>query len=277
MSQEVTSDEQQGMIRRALAILKKRGVNVLVRAATLRVRGMLASRAKSFQTHQHLFIGKSGIEIGGPSAAFARGGIFPVYPVVRTLDNCNYSDSTAWDAGIDSGTAFRYDRNQPDGRQYIAEATALNALPSNGYDFVLSSHMLEHTANPILALSEWKRLLKGQGVLVLILPNKQYTFDHLRPTTTLAHLIQDFNAGVAEDDMTHLEEVLAFHDLGRDPDAGDAADFQNRCKDNVQNRCLHHHVFDVELTMALLEYVGFQWKSVEVIAPYHILALAQVK
>ena len=267
------------MIHRAFTILKRRGLSVLVRAATLRVRGILASRAKSFQTHRHLFIGKSGIEIGGPSSAFARSGIIPVYPIVHNLDNCNYSDSTVWDAGFNSGSAFRYDGNKQNGRQYIGEATALNFLASNAYDFVLSSHMLEHTANPILALTEWKRLLRDQGVLVLILPNKQYTFDHLRSTTTLAHLKQDFKAGTAEDDMTHLPEVLALHDYGRDPDAGDAADFHNRCKNNVQNRCLHHHVFDVELTMGLLKYVGFQLESLEVISPYHILALAlaQVK
>jgi hypothetical protein len=53
-----------------------------------------------------------------------------------------------------------------------------------------------------------------------LLPDKRRTFDHRRPVTTLAHLIADLNADMAEDDLTHLPEILALHDLERDPDAG---------------------------------------------------------
>ena len=56
--------------------------------------------------------------------------------------------------------------------QHIVEATSLKGLPSNSCDFVLSSHMLKHTANPMLALSELRRLLVDRGILVLVLPDK---------------------------------------------------------------------------------------------------------
>jgi hypothetical protein len=67
---------------------------------------------------------------------------------------------------------------------------------------VLSSHCLEHVANPILALREWLRVMTPDGTLVLVLPHKEGTFDHQRPTTTLGHMIDDYER---EDDMTPRE------------------------------------------------------------------------
>lgn len=262
------------MIRKAIRIFQARGIAVLLRATSARVRGLLASQAKSFLAYQNRFIGKSGIEIGGPSPVFSRRGIFPVYPIVQSLDNCNYRATTVWEGSINQGKTFRFDPRKPAGQQHIAEAAALTELPSGAYDFVLSSHMLEHTANPILALSEWKRLLTEDGALVLLLPNKSQTFDHRRPVTTMEHLIADFNAGMTEDDLTHLPEILTLHDLKRDPEAGDMAAFKSRSTRNFENRCLHHHVFDTRLAADLLNYAGFKIWAVEEIAPHHILVLA---
>jgi hypothetical protein len=135
--------------------------------------------------------------------------------------------------------------------------------------------MLEHTANPILALLEWKRLLTDGGTLVLLLPDKRHTFDHRRPVTTLEHLADDFKAGRGADDLTHLPEILELHDLERDPDAADMEAFKARSRRNLENRCLHHHVFDVRLARELVEYSGLKVSAIEEIGPHHILVLAQ--
>ncbi|MFS2033155.1 methyltransferase domain-containing protein [Polaromonas sp. CT11-55] len=236
---------------------------------------MLAKQSALLRIYQNSFIGKSGIEIGGPSQAFSRRGVFPVYPMVGNLDNCNFGANTVWEGTLQQGKTFVFDSAKPAGQQYLAETTALGELPSGAYDFVLSSHMLEHTANPILALLEWKRLLVDGGTLVLLLPDRRHTFDHRRPVTTLSHLMADFKAGVGEDDLTHLPEILALHDLGRDPDAGDMDSFKARSLRNVENRCLHHHVFDTRLASELVEYIGLDVHGVEEIVPHHILLLAQ--
>jgi len=263
------------MIRRAIHILQSRGIRGLTRAAVVRVRGLLTRPSALLLTYQERFSGKSGIEIGGPSQAFSRRGVFPVYPLVGRLDNCNFGASTVWEGRLQEGKTFLFDPAKPAGQQYLAETTALGELPSGAYDFVLSSHMLEHTANPILALQEWKRLLADGGTLVLLLPDKRHTFDHRRPVTTLAHLIDDFNAGMGEDDLTHLPEILALHDLERDPDAGDVMAFKARSMLNVENRCLHHHVFDVRLAQELVEHTGMTVHAIQEIRPHHILLLAQ--
>lgn len=263
------------MIGKIFHILRLRGIAGLAFAISSRVRGLLAARAKSFQLCENLFAEKAGIEIGGPSRAFAAGGVFPVYPIVGNLDNCTFGNVTVWEGCIEEGRTFQFDRRKSAGLQHIAEASEMETFPSATYDFVLSSHVLEHVANPIRALSEWKRLLRGQGVLVLLLPDKDKTFDHRRPVTTLAHLVADFKAGTKEDDLTHLPEILALHDLTRDPEAGDATAFRSRSLQNLRNRCLHHHVFDIRLAADLAEYMGLEVKAVEAIQPHHILLVAQ--
>ncbi len=129
---------------------------------------------------------------------------------------------------------------------------------ANSYDFVLSSHALEHVANPLLALVEWVRSIKANGILTLVVPHKEGTFDHRRPTTTLQHLISDFERATAESDTTHLTEILQLHDLSRDPEAGDFDAFSARAKRNLENRGLHHHVFNTPLAVDVISYLRLQ-------------------
>jgi SAM-dependent methyltransferase len=263
------------MIKKILNILRTRGISGLMSAVYFRLCNLLPVRAASFHDIESLLRGRNGIEIGGPSQVFTAKGIFPVYPIAGRLDNCNFGGTTVWEGDIKEGQTFRFDRNKPEGRQYIVEATAMECIPSASYDFVLSSHALEHTANPILALSEWIRLLKVHGTLVLLLPHKDGTFDHRRPVTTMQHLVADFKAGMAEDDLTHMPEILALHDLERDPEAGDHAAFKVRSARNFENRCFHHHVFDTRLAVTLVDHMGLQILAVEAIRPMHILVVAQ--
>lgn len=263
------------MINKILNILRRRGISGLLSTAYFRLSHLLPIRAESFHNLESSLRGRSGIEIGGPSQVFTARGIFPVYPIAGHLDNCNFGGITVWEGDIKEGQTFQFDRSKPAGRQFIVEASAMESIPSASYDFVLSSHVLEHTANPILALSEWIRLLKDQGTLVLLLPHKDGTFDHRRPVTTMQHLIADFNAGMTEDDPTHMPEIMALHDLERDPGAGDLATFRARSERNFENRCFHHHVFDTHLAVSLADHMGLQIRAVEAIRPMHILIVAQ--
>src|SRR5271165_5145609 len=135
--------------------------------------------------------------------------------------------------------------------------------------------MLEHTANPLKAISEWLRVLKPGGTLFLVLPHKDGTFDHRRPITTIQHLIEDFERETTEADLTHLPEILSLHDLAMDPPAGTLEQFKERSLKNLENRCLHHHVFDTELVVELVDHMGLQIRAVEVSLPYNIFMIAQ--
>lgn len=71
--------------------------------------------------------------------------------------------------------------------------------------------MLEQTSNPLTALAEWRRLLRPEGGLILVLPHRDGTFERRRPVTSLQQLIEDFEHGTAEDDQTHIPEILRLH------------------------------------------------------------------
>jgi SAM-dependent methyltransferase len=194
-----------------------------------------------------------GLEIGGPSSVFQKKLGYPIYPLIERLDNVNYAARTAWEAGLHDQGDFVFAPNRQPGMQYIREATSLTGIENQCYDFVLSAHCLEHIANPLKALKEWQRVVKRGGSLVLVLPDPVRTFDHRRPLTTLAHLRADFENNTQEDDMTHLDEILRFHDLNRDLDAQPLENFRARSLKNAENRCLHHHVFNLPLMHAMLE------------------------
>ena len=86
--------------------------------------------------------------------------------------------------------------------------------------------------------------------------------------------MRDWEAGTSEDDLTHLPEILQLHDLARDPEAKDFVTFKARSERNIENRCLHHHVFDAPLVQQILEYAGFVVRSLRTHRPNHIIAVA---
>lgn len=197
---------------------------------------------------------QSGIEIGGPSKVFYRR--LPVYQRARSIDGVNFSENTVWEGSIKAGQTYTYWKSKV-GRQFIDEAADLKSVPSDAYDFLLSSNCLEHIANPLSALHEWKRVIKPGGIGVILVPNNRANFDHRRPYTEFDHLVEDLDRQTKEDDLTHLPEILALHDLNMDPAAGDLTNFQRRSCNNFTNRCLHHHVFSLDVLRRSVEFCGF--------------------
>jgi len=239
------------------------------------IRRLIPSKpAKTFPACNALVAGKCGLEIGGPSAMFAPKGLVPIYPLVAGLDNVNFANYTVWEQTIHEGLTFQFDPKKSAGQQYIAEATDLRMISSSRYEFVLSCHSIEHTANPIRALKEWIRVLVDGGGLLLVVPDKSGTFDHRRPVTTLQHLIDDFEHNTGEDDLTHLPEILELHDIDRDWGMPDFNSFKERALNNFKYRCQHHHVFDRVLVSDLLKYVGLKVLTVETLEPFHIIVTA---
>ncbi len=231
-------------------------------------------RLPGYQQFRALFADRTVLELSGPSAFFQPHGLFPGYAAAARVDNSNFGRETLWEGTIGARRDFHFDPKRAPGTQYISEATDLSFIPSDTYDFLLSSHMLEHSANPLRALHEWQRVLKPGGALLLVLPHKEGTFDHKRPVTTLAHMVQDFEHGMGEDDLTHLPEILALHDLEMDVGVASLAEFEARSARNYENRALHQHVFDTRLAVELVDHAGFQIHTVEPAFPMHIAIVA---
>src|SRR2546425_12772513 len=101
--------------------------------------------------------------------------------------------------------------------------------------------MLEHTANLLRALCEWRRLLKTGGGLVLVVPHRDGTFDHRREVTPMQHLVKDPEMGMGEADPTHLPADLDLQDEPRDPGVHDMTVHQRAAR-NTGRRSRDHHV-----------------------------------
>ncbi len=200
-----------------------------------------------------LFANKSGIEIGGPSRIFGDKGFIPLYRIIKELDGCNFADRTIWEGNLEKGKTYHY-YSDKSGIQYISDATDLSPVPDSKYAFLLSSNCLEHIANPLKAIAEWYRVLENGGVMLLVLPNKKYCFDHNRSVTPFSHLLLDYQNDVKEDDLTHLDEILKMHDLEMDKPAGNLEQFRERSLKNFENRALHQHVFDLHVLKEIFSY-----------------------
>jgi glycosyltransferase involved in cell wall biosynthesis/predicted SAM-dependent methyltransferase len=278
MEKKAPVKKQNSKVVKAIKLFRSRGLTGLVTAVLSRIvskKELPNAALPDYKTYLHLLKGKEGLEIGGPSQIFEVGNILPVYSIMKKVDGCNFSTNTVWEGEIEEGLHYKYNQSKSVGFQYICDATDLKSVSSNSYDFVLSSHSIEHIANPFKALKEWLRVLKDDGVLLMVVPHKARTFDHKRPITKFEHLLIDYNNNIDEHDLTHLPEILELHDLSMDTPAGDYESFKKRSLDNYLNRCLHHHVFDSILVVDVFTFFNLKIKSLNIVSPYHIIVIGQ--
>lgn len=58
------------------------------------------------------------------------------------------------------------------------------------YDYCVALHVIEHTVDMLGFLLDCEKLLKDDGVLVLAIPDKRFSFDVLRPTSSTGDVLQ---------------------------------------------------------------------------------------
>jgi hypothetical protein len=117
--------------------------------------------------------------------------------------------------------------------------------------------------------------LKENGILILVVPHRDGTFDYRRPLTTLHHLIQDETSDTGEADTTHLQEFLDRIDLQLTHYGDDVEAFRKATVDNYRMRGVHHHVFDTRLAIQMTEACGFSILAVESLLPNNIVIVAE--
>jgi hypothetical protein len=60
------------------------------------------------------------------------------------------------------------------------------------FDFIVASHVIEHTTDMLGWLRDCSALLKADGKLVLFVPDCMYCFDLLRPLSSTGQILQAF-------------------------------------------------------------------------------------
>ncbi len=190
-----------------------------------------------------------GLEIAGPSEVMRP---LQIYVDPAHLDNMHLFTKPG---------LFVVPGKTSPGMTFYGDASDMSFIKPESYDFVFSSHMLEHTVNPLKILKEMTRVIKSGGHCVLVLPFKDLTFDHRRPITKFQHLLEHFEKNDTEQDsiMDHVTpELLAQYDFSRDFPAVGPRELIARCKQNAANRLFHVHVFDFALISQCMEFAGLQ-------------------
>lgn len=165
------------------------------------------------------------------------------------------------------------------------QSTLLEALGAaragqwEGADYLVASHVVEHVPDLVAWLREVREVLKAKGSLRLIVPDRRYTFDYLRRTTTLSEVadafirkrrvpsasrILDFCYGHRHVDCTQAwDGTLAMQDLERGSDDVSAVTLAREAEEKGVYHDVHCWVFTpksfvqlmTEMTnVGLLEY-----------------------
>ena len=199
---------------------------------------------------EEISTGKNGVEIGGPSPIGKT-----IYDNSANVDNVIFSKNTIWSQHTDE---YHFSPGKV-GKVIINDATIIDNVENGVYDYCFSSHCLEHIANPLKAVNEWLRIVKSGGYLIIIVPEKTECFDHRRNISQFKTLLNQFNNGVGENDLSTLREILTNHDLSMDLAAGDFESFTRRSLNNFSNRCLHHYVYSPSLLHEICDWSGCEY------------------
>jgi SAM-dependent methyltransferase len=123
-------------------------------------------------------------------------------------------------------------------------------------DIAVSSHVLEHIANPIKSIKNIYNILQKDALIITVIPNKKNCWDKDREDTSLEHLMNDYIKDTSEDDMSHAEEasciINGLNGWGARPN------YYKEIENNNKNRLIHHHVFNIETLTKIHEYANFK-------------------
>jgi predicted SAM-dependent methyltransferase len=73
----------------------------------------------------------------------------------------------------------------------LSEAV-LAKYPDQKFDYIIASHVIEHIPNLVSFFQDFEKLLKEDGVGILIVPDKRYTFDYLKQISTTADVVEAY-------------------------------------------------------------------------------------
>jgi len=180
---------------------------------------------------------------------------------------------------------------------YFGEACHL-PFHDNALDYVISSHVIEHVANPVAAFAEWYRVLRPGGIIYLVAPDRRRTWDRPRKLTPLSHLLEDFQRQTTACDPTHIDDFVwgvedAFFGTGLE--AAELKERRTQLAAGMRHAIhlghdinIHFHTFETsnvtELLFALKDWPGtrFNWNILDVVEafpannPIGLLAVVRV-
>jgi SAM-dependent methyltransferase len=84
---------------------------------------------------------------------------------------------------------------------YVMEGDDLHEFPDNTWDYVLTSHVLEHFFDPIKAIKEWFRVIKPGGYIFMIVPNSTSLPGEDRPPHRPQEIVDRHEGNIKPEDV----------------------------------------------------------------------------
>lgn len=119
--------------------------------------------------------------------------------------NVRYFDVLDKEKLIIRAAEHNYNAEAPVDIHYVSGTGDLGIVDGK-FDFVVSSHCIEHQPDLIRHLQGVERLLNANGNYLLVIPDKRYCFDHFMPLTT----VEDVKAAYDDERTLH---TIASHRL----------------------------------------------------------------
>jgi SAM-dependent methyltransferase len=139
----------------------------------------------------------------------------------------------------------------------------LKSVEDSSVDFVFSSHSLEHAPNPICSLIDYYRVVKDEGIVYSIIPNKHNTYDRKRKDTPISELIHKWKNNIFEYKLSEFEELYQ--------NTIDHPVYENKSSEEIrkaflENSGMHHiAVYSIENTLQMIQVVLEECKNSKLI------------
>jgi predicted SAM-dependent methyltransferase len=129
----------------------------------------------------------------------------------------------------------------------IDNGERLDNIVAGSLDFVIANHFFEHSENPIQTLANLLRVMKPSGVLFMAVPDKRYTFDAERPSTSFAILRSTYKTGERPDRTELYREWVRFVEM-----QGDATKEERVLHLMNEKYSIHFNVWALDELLAFL-------------------------
>lgn len=125
---------------------------------------------------------------------------------------------------------------------------SLDGIADEALDFIVACHVVEHVASPLTALANCYRRLRPGGRLLLVVPDRDRTFDRDRELTPLSHLVADHERPDRERDRQHYVEF--YERAFRTPTAALPAVVERRF---AERYAIHFHTWSFDSFGAMVD------------------------
>jgi predicted SAM-dependent methyltransferase len=147
------------------------------------------------------------------------------------------------------------------------------ALPveDGSLDFIFSSHVFEHLANPLGHLEHWHSKLKPDGVVLAVVPELTSTKDRYMRPCSIEEILGEYDTGIFEPEARHYDRYVTRLTRGV-PDAARSRILRERAES------IHVHFYDryniaqlLQIAVERLDYRNFQLRHTQNHKDFHFI------